>query len=119
MLRPRAIALAAACALTFLLATPGSASAIAGDFYYTYTDANGTEHRQKLSNTDFDERNCLNVKEAEAEGTKPAHSPRNNTDIKTYVFEDIDCEGTYHVLKLGGGEGGVNLKFRSFLMQDS
>ncbi|MFD5703148.1 hypothetical protein [Streptomyces lasiicapitis] len=120
MLRPRALALAAACTLTFLLATPGSSSAALGDFFYTYTDSAGVEQRQKLDDegqNSLPNNQCHNVEEAEAEGTKPAHSPRNSTDTKVYVFEDIDCDGTHQVLGTFG-EGGVNLKFRSFLFQD-
>ncbi|MFD7236401.1 hypothetical protein ACFWAT_13985 [Streptomyces syringium] len=119
MTRPRALAFAAACALTFLLATPGSASAALGDFFYTYTDADGVEQRQKVTDPDIPNRQCHNVKEAEDPATtKPAHSPVNETDTNAYVFSDIDCDGTAQVLALGGGRGGVNLKFRSFLFQD-
>ncbi|WP_405650548.1 hypothetical protein [Streptomyces sp. RK9] len=123
MLRPRAIAFAAACALTFLLTNPGSASAAIGDFHYTYIDADGVEQRQKLTDDggiNLPNGKCLDIEEAKDPATtKPAHSPNNGTDTKVYVFEDLACEGTYQVLKAQGGEGGVNLKFRSFLFQDS
>lgn len=108
-------------ALLGVLATPGSASAALGDFFYTYTGADGVEHRQKLDDegrNSLASRECHNVKEAEAEGTKPAHSPKNNTDEKVYLFKDIDCDGTYQVLG-SGAEGGKNLEFRSFFFQDS
>ncbi|MBP2404101.1 hypothetical protein [Streptomyces syringium] len=119
MTRLRAIATAAACALALVIATPGTASAEAiGDLHYTYTDAQGTEQREKLSDPDLPSSECLDVKQAQGDDTKPAHSPYNNTDTTVWIFPDRDCEGDRTILK-AGAKGGVNLKFRSFYYHHS
>ncbi|MFE5870401.1 hypothetical protein ACFQ6V_17400 [Streptomyces roseifaciens] len=121
-MRPRAIAFAAACALTLLLTTPDSASAAIGDFHYTYVDAAGAEQREKIDGRDYKDDVipdgvCIDIKEAEDPAkTKPAHSPLNSTNTRALVFEEESCVGARYVLA-ADGKGGVNLKFRSVLFQ--
>ncbi|MGI5529317.1 hypothetical protein ACQEVX_18545 [Streptomyces syringium] len=112
MKRLRAITTAAACALALVVAVPGSASAeTQGNFYYLYTQADGTE--KQANREELETQKCYNLPEMEnSNDTKPAHSPDNKTEGTAYLYELIDCRGAKSVLKKDA-KGGVNLKFRS------
>ncbi|MFD7235376.1 hypothetical protein ACFWAT_08695 [Streptomyces syringium] len=113
-MRLRAIAFAATCALTFLLATPGSASAIAGEFRYKYIDAAGDTHPDKFSDPAAND--CIDIPQADdPETEQSAHSPFNHTGYRAKVFAAPDCEGTAYVLA-SEGKGGTDMKFRSFMI---
>ncbi len=98
-MRLRNAAIAAASAVTLVLAIPGSAAASAGEFRYTVRDAGGEQTRWLLGPVSG---TCLNLPGA-TEG-EPAYAPKNRTTSSATVFSDVDCEGdTLHVLRPGAG----------------
>ncbi|MFF5127580.1 hypothetical protein ACFY41_11735 [Streptomyces syringium] len=118
MTRLRAITTAAAsAAMALAIAASGTASADAiGFFHYTYTAADGTEKKGEVH--DQPDGECIDIEEAVADGTKPAHSPRNRTDKHAYLFEETDCGGQKFTVN-ADADGGANLKFRSIYFVSS
>ncbi|MFC8449552.1 hypothetical protein [Kitasatospora sp. NPDC057223] len=99
-MRLRNAAIAAASAVTLVLAIPGSASATVGEFRYTYRDA-GAENTGWL--VDPPSGHCINLDEATDE--EPAYAPKNWTVSAARVFLGSDCDeaGPDFVLRPGGG----------------
>ncbi|MFG2983405.1 hypothetical protein ACGFYQ_19505 [Streptomyces sp. NPDC048258] len=108
----RNAALAAAGALTLLVAVPGSAHAASGQFSYSYIGLDGQEQRAAL--VDPESRACITIPEAADPGaSEPAFSPRNRTDSSATVFTEPDCTGDYFTLRPYTGYGSSRLKLRS------
>ncbi|MCJ1676801.1 hypothetical protein MTF65_05445 [Streptomyces sp. APSN-46.1] len=111
-MRLRSAAVAAASALTLLVAVPGSAHAANGTFSYTYIGLDGQPQRAALSDPESAE--CITLPEVADPGSSaPAFSPRNRTDSSATVFTEPDCEGDYFTLRPYTGYGSERLKLRS------
>ncbi|WP_405999168.1 hypothetical protein [Streptomyces sp. NBC_00829] len=110
-MRLRTVSAAALCALTMLLAAPGSAAAADGEFVYAYEDIGGNPHLGYLFDPPSGE--CITLPEVASEYVTPAHSPTNLTDATATVFTGVDCEGDHYVLRPFGGHAGTRLKLRS------
>ncbi|MCX5208920.1 hypothetical protein OG689_06390 [Kitasatospora sp. NBC_00240] len=87
-MRLRNAAIAAASAVTLVLAVPGSATASFGEFRYTYRDAGG-ERTGRLVGPPSGA--CVNLAEATRE--EPARTPKNRTGATATVFPGPDCAG--------------------------
>ncbi|MFC9330105.1 hypothetical protein [Kitasatospora sp. NPDC057015] len=98
-MRLRNAAIAAASAVTLVLAVPGSATASFGEFRYTYRDA-GDQRSGRLVGPPSGV--CVNLPEASDE--EPAYAPGNRTVSTATAFLDFDCAGERsHVLRPGAG----------------
>lgn len=83
------------------------------EFFYKYVNANGVDTGKSLNVKVMDTRGCYNIKEAEAEGTKSAHSPANLSARIIRVYKEVNCK--IHVDSLQGGDDyGRDVQFRSF-----
>ncbi len=99
-MRLRNAAIAAASAVTLVLAIPGSASATVGEFRYTFRDA-GAEQTGWL--VDPPSGPCIDLDGATDED--PAHTPKNWTASTARVFLGFGCDESApsFVLRPGGG----------------
>ncbi|MCX4524432.1 MULTISPECIES: hypothetical protein [unclassified Streptomyces] len=111
-MRLRTAAVAAAGALTLLIAVPGSASAATGEFEYSYVGLDGQPRQESLF--DPEGRECIVIPEvADPGSSEPAFSPRNRTDAFARVFTNPDCTGDEFDLRPYSGRGSERLKLRS------
>ncbi|MDT0449943.1 hypothetical protein [Streptomyces hesseae] len=113
MARLRVIATAAVSALALLLATPGSASAVAsGQFNYEYTDVNTHEvDDSQLLNPATN--TCITVPEVASGAAKFAFSPQNLTDTVLWVYSKKYCGGDKQIISQKA-KGPKTLHFLSF-----
>ncbi|MER7468070.1 hypothetical protein [Streptomyces sp. NPDC097981] len=113
-MRLRTAVLAAASALTLLVAVPGSAGAAAGEFEYSFAGLDGATQRARILDPESDE--CISLPEvADPAASEPAFSPRNRTDAVARVFTNPDCTGDAFDLRPFTGRGSERLKLRSVL----
>ena len=110
-MRLRNAAIAAASALTLVLAVPGSASAAAGEFRYTHRDAAGERHIGWLLGPASGE--CVDLPEATEQN--PAYAPKNRTGSTATVFLDLDCHGDVFSSLRPGGVASERLLMRSVM----
>ncbi|MFE6843779.1 hypothetical protein [Streptomyces sp. NPDC057686] len=111
-MRLRTAVVAAAGALTLLVAVPGSASAATGEFEYSYVGLDGQPRQERFS--DPEDYTCVVIPEvADPNSSEPAFSPRNRTDAHARVFTGADCTGDHFDLRPFTGYGSARLKLRS------
>ncbi|TDU79731.1 hypothetical protein [Streptomyces sp. KS 21] len=111
-MRLRTVVVAAASALTLLVAVPGSATAATGEFGYSYVGLDGEPRQERLLDPESDE--CVGIPEvADPNSSEPAFSPRNRTDAVARVFTNADCTGDHFDLRAFTGHGSERLKLRS------
>jgi hypothetical protein len=79
--------------------------AAAGEFRYTYQDADGYEQPGLLFYPPSGE--CINLPGAGSDELAPAYTPKNGTRSTATVFPDADCAGgVSSTLRPGGGASG-------------
>ncbi|MFE9532857.1 hypothetical protein [Streptomyces sp. NPDC006691] len=112
-MRLRSAFAAALGAFALAVTLPTSpASAASGPFRFTYERDGKTLEGSLLNPKGL---YCLTLEQVAKPDTTPAHSPRNLTNSIATVYTDVDCEGESFPLKMHGGSGGKDVKFRSVI----
>ncbi|MFI6906523.1 hypothetical protein ACIBKY_35045 [Nonomuraea sp. NPDC050394] len=108
---------AALGALALVLATPTSASAATGDFFYKYVGLDGSPQAAVLH--DPDSLACITLPEvADPDASAPAFAPHNDTGAWAIVFTEPGCAGDFWTLRPHGRPATDRLKLRSVYFTD-